>query len=193
MLNLIWPIFIIISIVYSIIAGKIDLLNSSIFDGINNTTKMCIELLGTICFWNGIMKIATKTKFISFIIKILEPINKVLFPKVNKEDPAYKNITMNIVSNMLGLGNAATPLGINAMKELQNDNKNKEKLSSEMKMFILINTASIQIIPTTVIAIRTSLGSINPTSIIVPVWITSIVAFFSVVIIMKMINLKGEK
>lgn len=193
MLNLIWPIFIIISIVYSIIAGKIDLLNSSIFDGINNTTKMCIELLGTICFWSGIMKIATKTKFIAFIIKVLEPINKVLFPKINKETPAYKNITMNIVSNMLGLGNAATPLGITAMKELQKENKNKDKLSSEMKMFILINTASIQIIPTTVIAIRTSLGSTRPTSIIVPVWITSIVAFSSVVIIMKMINLKGEK
>ena len=138
MLNLIWPIFIIISIVYSIIAGKIDLLNSSIFDGINNTTKMCIELLGTICFWSGIMKIATKTKFIAFIIKLLEPINKVLFPKINKETPAYKNITMNIVSNMLGLGNAATPLGITAMKELQKENKNKDKLSSEMKMFILI-------------------------------------------------------
>ncbi len=193
MLNLIWPIFIIISIVYSIIAGKIDLLNSSIFDGINNTTKMCIELLGTICFWSGIMKIATKTKFIAFIIKLLEPINKVLFPKINKETPAYKNITMNIVSNMLGLGNAATPLGITAMKELQKENKNKDKLSSEMKMFILINTASIQIIPTTVIAIRTSLSSTRPTSIIVPVWITSIVAFSSVVIIMKMINLKGEK
>ena len=193
MLNLIWPSFIIISIVYSIIAGKIDLLNSSIFDGINNTTKMCIELLGTICFWSGIMKIATKTKFIAFIIKLLEPINKVLFPKINKETPAYKNITMNIVSNMLGLGNAATPLGITAMKELQKENKNKDKLSSEMKMFILINTASIQIIPTTVIAIRTSLSSTRPTSIIVPVWITSIVAFSSVVIIMKMINLKGEK
>lgn len=193
MLNLIWPIFIIISIVYSIIAGKIDLLNSSIFDGINNTTKMCIELLGTICFWSGIMKIANKTKFIAFIIKVLEPINKVLFPKINKETPAYKNITMNMVSNMLGLGNAATPLGITAMKELQKENKNKDKLSSEMKMFILINTASIQIIPTTVIAIRTSLSSTRPTSIIVPVWITSIVAFSSVVIIMKMINLKGEK
>ncbi len=193
MLNLIWPIFIIISIVYSIIAGKIDLLNSSIFDGINNTTKMCIELLGTICFWSGIMKIANKTKFIAFIIKVLEPINKVLFPKINKETPAYKNITMNMVSNMLGLGNAATPLGITAMKELQKENKNKDKLSSEMKMFILINTASIQIIPTTVIAIRTLLSSTRPTSIIVPVWITSIVAFSSVVIIMKMINLKGEK
>lgn len=139
------------------------------------------------------MKIANKTKFIAFIIKVLEPINKVLFPKINKETPAYKNITMNMVSNMLGLGNAATPLGITAMKELQKENKNKDKLSSEMKMFILINTASIQIIPTTVIAIRTSLSSTRPTSIIVPVWITSIVAFSSVVIIMKMINLKGEK
>ena len=100
MLNLIWPIFIIISIVYSIIAGKIDLLNSSIFDGINNTTKMCIELLGTICFWSGIMKIATKTKFIAFIIKLLEPINKVLFPKINKETPAYKSVYIEGINNL---------------------------------------------------------------------------------------------
>lgn len=194
MLNSIWPIFIIISIIYSILCGNLDLLNNSIFDSISNTIKICIELLGTICFWNGIMKIATKTKFINLITNLLKPINKFLFPKLKRKSLAYKNVTMNIISNMLGLGNAATPLGINAMKELQNENDNKKQLSNEMKMFILINTASIQIIPTTVIAIRTSFGSTNPTKIIVPVWIASIVAFISVVTVMKLlIKIKGEK
>ena len=107
---------------------------------------------------------------------------------------AYKNINMNMVSNMLGLGNAATPLGINAMQELQKENKNKKELTNEMKMFIIINTASIQIIPTTVIAIRMSLGSVKATNIIVPVWIASIIAFFTVVSIMKIVTkIKGEK
>lgn len=188
MLNLLWPIFIIISIVYAIIFGNLANLNTIIFDSIKNTVTICIELLGTICFWNGIMNIATKTKFINVITKLLEPINKFLFPKLNKNEKSYKTITMNMVSNMLGLGNAATPLGINAMKELQEKNKNKKELTNEMKMFIVINTASIQIIPTTVIAIRMSLGSNKATDIIVPVWIASIIAFVTVVTTMKIIN-----
>ena len=194
MLNILWPIFIIIAIVYAIIFGNFENLNTSIFDSIKNTITICIELLGTICFWNGIMNIATKTKFINYITKILEPITNYLFPKINKMGLAYKNINMNMVSNMLGLGNAATPLGINAMQELQKENKNKKELTNEMKMFIIINTASIQIIPTTVIAIRMSLGSVKATNIIVPVWIASIIAFFTVVSIMKIVTkIKGEK
>ena len=194
MLNILWPIFIIIAIVYAIIFGNLENLNTSIFDSIKNTITICIELLGTICFWNGIMNIATKTKFINYITKILEPITNYLFPKINKMGLAYKNINMNMVSNMLGLGNAATPLGINAMQELQKENKNKKELTNEMKMFIIINTASIQIIPTTVIAIRMSLGSVKATNIIVPVWIASIIAFFTVVSIMKIVTkIKGEK
>lgn len=185
MLNLLWPIFIIISIIFSVIFGKIDYLNTAIFESIKNTTTLCIELLGTICFWNGIMNIATKTNFINVITKILEPLNKFLFPKLNKNEKAYKIITMNMASNMLGLGNAATPLGINAMKELQDKNSKKNELTDEMKMFIVINTASIQIIPTTVIAIRMSLNSIKATNIIVPIWIASIMAFLTVIITTK--------
>ena len=176
MLNLVWPIFLIISIIFSIFSGNIDNLNNSIFESTNTAVQLSITLLGTMCLWSGIMKIASKTSVIEKITKIINPIMKLLFPKVKKEEPVYKEISMNMVANILGLGNAATPLGLKAMKSLQEKNKDKNTLTNDMAIFIVLNTASIQIIPTTVIAIRSSLGSTNPTSIIVPVWIATICA-----------------
>jgi len=112
---------------------------------------------GSLCFWNGIIQIASQTSIMGKISKFLTPIMKFLFPEINENSTAYKEITMNIVANIMGLGNAATPLGLKAMSSLQKVNKAKDKLSNSMIMFIVINTASLQIIPTTVIAIRTSL------------------------------------
>lgn len=181
MLNIIWPIFIILSILYSFLFGNIGILSNSIFESIDNTIEVIISLVGTMCFWNGIMNIAKETSIMEKIEKMIRPLIKKIFPNIKEHSPAYKNITLNITSNMLGLGNAATPLGLKAMDELQKENKEKKELSRDMKMFILINTASIQIIPTTVIAIRNSLGSEEPAKMIVPVWIVSIMVFVFVV------------
>ena len=122
------------------------------------------------------MEIASKTNIIIFLNKMLKPIVKKLFPDINLNSRSYDNIIMNIVANILGLGNAATPLGLKAMNELQKENYNKETLSDNMMMLIVLNTASLQIIPTTVISIRSSLGSNNPTQIIFPVWLSTICA-----------------
>ena len=176
MLNIIWPVFLIISIIFSILMGNINELNSSIFQSPSDAVNLCITLLGTMCLWNGIMQIANKTTFIKKITKLLSPLMKLLFPKIMKDDEVYQEISMNIVANVLGLGNAATPLGIKAMKSMQEKNIDKKVLTNEMATFIVLNTASIQIIPTTVIAIRNSLGSTNPTAIIVPVWVATICA-----------------
>ena len=176
MLNIIWPVFLIISIIFSILMGNINELNSSIFQSTSDAVNLCIKLLGTMCLWNGIMQIANKTTFIKKITKLLSPLMKLLFPKIMKDDEVYQEISMNIVANVLGLGNAATPLGIKAMKSMQEKNIDKKVLTNEMATFIVLNTASIQIIPTTVIAIRNSLGSTNPTAIIVPVWVATICA-----------------
>ena len=192
MLNKLWSSFILISIIYSFFSGNLESLNNELFKSIDSTITVCIQLLGTICFWNGIMSIATKTSFINIITKILRPLMKVLFPKLNKESKVYKDISMNITSNLLGLGNAATPLGISAIKELDKQNNKKNELSREMKLFIVINTASIQIIPTTVIAIRNSLHSQNPTEIIFPIWVASIIAFVTVVGVMKIVTKMEE-
>lgn len=185
MLNKLWPIFILISIFYAIITGNIEKVNNSIFESTTNAVELSISLLGTMCLWSGIMEIASNTKIIHILTKALEPILKILFPELKNNTETKKEISMNMIANILGLGNAATPLGLKAMKSMQNENKNKSKLSNSMVMFIILNTASIQLIPTTVIAIRNSLGSENPTKIIFPVWIVTIIADLTGILITK--------
>lgn len=176
MLNILWPVFIIISIIYAIFSGNLESLNKSIFESTESAVSLSLTLVGITCLWSGIMEIASKTNIIIFLNKMLKPIVKKLFPDINLNSRSYDNIIMNIVANILGLGNAATPLGLKSMNELQKENYNKETLSDNMMMLIVLNTASLQIIPTTVISIRSSLGSNNPTQIIFPVWLSTICA-----------------
>lgn len=190
MLNVIWPIFIIISYIYAIFTGKVNEINNSVFESCQSAVNLTITFLGTMCLWSGIMQIAKKTTLIDKLTKFLNPIMKLLFPNIPKESPVHKEISMNMVANILGLGNAATPLGLKAMKSLQKENPKKDTLTNSMAMFIIINTASIQIIPTTVIAIRSSLGSKNPTSIIIPVWIATICAAVAGIITAKILMKK---
>ena len=176
MLNILWPVFIILSFIYAIISGKINEVNNGIFESVADAVELSITFLGTICLWNGIMEIAKNTTLMTKITKMLKPLINFLFPDLKNNEIAKQEVSMNIVANIMGLGNAATPLGLKAMKTMQKDNKKKDTLSNAMMMFIVLNTASIQLIPTNVIAIRASLGSANPTSIILPVWIATIIA-----------------
>ena len=137
------------------------------------------------------MEIASKTQIIGYLQKMLNPLIKKLFLGLNEK--SKNNIVMNIIANILGLGNAATPLGLKAMKELQKDNLDKEELSDNMMMLIVLNTASLQIIPTTIIAIRSSQGSLNPTKIIFPVWISTICAAIVGIVAVKIIMKAAKK
>ena len=190
MLNIIWPIFIIISYIYAILTGRVNEINNSVFESCESAVKLTITFLGTMCLWSGIMQKDKKTTLIDKLTNFLNPIMKILFPEIQKQNPVHKEISMNMVANILGLGNAATPLGLKAMKTMQKENPKKDTLTNSMAMFIIINTASIQIIPTTVIAIRSSLGSTNPTSIIIPVWIATICAAFAGIIAAKILMKK---
>lgn len=176
LLNIIWPIFIIISFSYAIFSGNLEILNSSIFESTESAINLSINLLGTMCLWSGIMQIANNTEVIDALCTLLNPIINFLFSELKNDKKIKKEISMNMVANILGLGNAATPLGLKAMQSMQEKNNKKDTLTDFMMMFIVINTASIQIIPTTVIAIRNSFGSVNPTEIVFPVWIASIFA-----------------
>ena len=187
MLNLVWPIFIIISFSYAIFSGNLQNLNSSIFDSVESAVNLSITMLGTMCLWSGIMNVAANTNIMKMMNKMLKPIIRFLFPEIKENKKAQNEISMNMVANILGLGNAATPLGLKAMETLQKENKNKEELSDSMIMLIVINTASIQLIPTTIIAIRSSLGAQNPTSIIVPVWIATICAAIVGIFVTKLL------
>ena len=187
MLNLLWPIFIIISLLYALIAGNLDRVNNSIFESTKSAVDLSIILLGTTSLWNGIMEIATKTSMIDKLTKVLKPIIRFLFPEIKREDKVNKEIAMNMVANIFGLGNASTPTGLKVMKSLQNLNPKKDVVSNSMAMFIVINTASLQLIPTTVIAIRSSMGSDNPTKIIIPVWFATVCAAITAVTVTKIL------
>lgn len=187
MLNILWPIFIIISIIYAIFSGNLQNLNNSIFESTNSAVNLTLTLLGTTCLWSGIMEVASNSNIIEYLTRILSPIIKKIFKDKELNSRAYNNIVMNIIANILGLGNAATPLGLKAMEELQKENNNKERLSDNMMILIVLNTASLQIIPTTVIAIRSSLNSDNPSKIIFPVWISTICAAVVAIIFCKII------
>ena len=187
MLNVIWPIFIVISFIYGIFSGNVQNINNSIFESAADAVNLTITFFGTICLWNGIIQIAMKTTLIHKLTKLLSPLIKFLFPDIKKENSVYKEISMNMIANFLGLGNAATPLGLKAMKSMQKDNTKKNTLTDSMAMFIIINTASMQLIPTTVIAIRSSLNSSNPTKILIPVWIATISAAIAGVVSAKIL------
>ena len=194
MLNIVWPIFIIISFSFAIFSGNLENLNNSIFESTKEAVNLSISLLGTLCLWSGIMEIASKTTLTEKLTKLLKPILKFLFPNL-KNPKIHKEISMNMIANILGLGNAATPLGLKAMDSMQKENKKKDTLSDSMMMFIVINTASIQIIPTTVIAIRNSLGSTSPTSIIFQTWVATIIAAIFGIFVAKILIkfTKGDK
>lgn len=190
MLNIIWPLFIILSFTYAILTGNVEKVNASIFDSTANAVELTLTLLGTICLWSGIMEIAKKTTLIEKLTKLLSPVMRFLFPDIKQTDEAHKEMSMNIIANVLGLGNAATPLGLKAMSSLQKQNKQKDRLTNSMAMFIILNTASLQLIPTTVLSIRSSLGSNSPTSIILPVWIATLSAAIVGIIAAKILMKK---
>ena len=179
MLNYIWSFMILISFIIAAFNGKIEQTTQAALDSAGTAVQMSIELLGVMCLWTGLMKIAESSGLIKIIAKMLKPIIRLLFPEIPSNSSAIGAVVLNMVANMMGLSNAATPLGLKAIKELQKLNKNKKSPSNAMCMFVVINTASIQLIPTTIIAIRSSEGSANPFEIIAPVWIAS---FCSIVV-----------
>ncbi|MBQ8003464.1 MAG: spore maturation protein [Clostridia bacterium] len=145
--------------------------------GIEKAFELILTLAPIMCFWSGIMRIAEECGITNIISKLLSPLTTLLFGKEYKNTAAVKKISMNMSANMLGMGNAATPLGLDAMQELDRINPNPSVASNIMCMFIIINTASIQLIPTSVIALRAQYGSVAPSSIVLPTLITTLCAF----------------
>ena len=190
MLNKIWPFFIIVAFAFGIYTGNITNVNTAIFSSAEQTVSLCISLLGTMCLWNGIMNIAVKTSLISKLTKFMKPFINFLFPDLKNDEKISEQVSMNIIANILGLGNASTPLGLKAISSMQEKNTNKKALTNSMAMFILVNTASLQIIPTTVIAIRSSLGSAEPSKIILAVWVATIAAFVTAIFFGKILSKK---
>lgn len=176
MINLIWFFMIFIGLFLSFVRGDTNAVMNSAINGGTSAVEITIGLMGVICIWSGIMKIAEKSGLTKIISKVMQPFIKALFPDIPFKNPAISSIIMNMASNMLGLSNAATPFGIKAMEELQKINGFKERASDAMVMFLVVNSACVQIIPATVISIRAAEGSKNPYEIIITTIISTIVA-----------------
>jgi len=192
LLNYIWFGMIIISIIVAFFNGRLDMITKALIDSSKSAIDISIELLGMMCMWLGIMKIAESAGLIEKISSFLKPLTKIIFSKVPSNHPAMGAMLMNIVANLLGLGNAATPLGLKAMNELQKLNKTKDTATNTMCMFLIINTCSIQLIPATLIAIRSATGSKDPTMIIAPIWISSLIATTVGIILAKITEKRND-
>ncbi len=163
-----------LSFAVAIFTGRLSEVSAAAIEGAGAAVESCIGLLGAMCLWTGLSKVAEKSGLMQVFSKLLRPVTRILFPRLSASSPALCAIVMNMVANLLGMGNAATPLGIAAMKELDKLNKGRKGASNEMCTFAVINTASIQLIPSTMISLRQLYGSANPSEIIMPVWIVSL-------------------
>lgn len=176
MMNYIWAFIIIISIVISVIFGNVSSLSDIFLTAGNEAIELSMTLLGGMCFWSGIMQIADKAKITDRISSVISPLLRLAMPDLKKSKAAEKAVTMNVAANLLGLGNAATPLGLQAMQELDRVNPHPKCASNSMITFVVLNTASIQLIPSTVALLRTQYGSSNALDILPCVWMTSVCA-----------------
>ena len=177
MINYIWGVFILLGVIISIIKGDNNLTNNLITSGTKGI-DIIINLVPLMCLWLGTMKIADSSGLLNIISNKLSKIIRVVFPEIPKGDPAIAYISSNIVMYMLGLGNAATPFGIKAMTRLKELNNNSDIASRSMITFLVINTSSVTIIPTTVISLRIASGSNNPTEIMTACIITTFLSSF---------------
>ncbi len=181
-MNTIWVLLISVSVIFSIVNGKLEEFTKSIFDAAKSAVEISLFLLGIIALWLGITKIIEDSGLIHRFSKFFKPLISRLFKNIPEDHPSITSITLNFLANIFGIGNAATPLGIKAMQDLQSLNNNSETITFEMMLFIVVNTASIQFIPFTVIGILSDFGSKNPTVVVLPIILATVLsAIFAVI------------
>ena len=168
MVSYIWFFLIVVGIIFAIITGRLDIINDSILTNSSKALDLMLSILPVIVLWTGIMKIAEESGLLKKFAKLVEPILSRLFPSIPSDNPALGFIASNIAANMMGLGSAATPFGLKAMSELQKINTKKDTASVAMITFLVLNTAGVTIVPTTVLALRIAHASSNPSEIILP-------------------------
>lgn len=168
MINYIWFFMLLLGIAVGIFTGNGELISKAIVDSTASTTDLLLGLLGIMCFWCGTMKVAEKSGLTNILASLLKPILKVLFKDAARDEKTLGSIVMNLTANMLGLSNAATPFGIKAMEGMDKLNPKKGIASNDMALFLVINAACVQFVPSTVISVRAAAGSSNPGSIIIP-------------------------
>ncbi|CUB12635.1 TPA: spore maturation protein SpmA [Bacillus thuringiensis] len=181
MVNLVWVAMAVIGIVYAMINGTMEAINKAVFDGAKDAVTICIGLISVLVFWLGLMKIAEEAGLLKKLVSLFMPVVKRLFPEIPKDHPSMGFILSNMMANFFGLGNAATPLGIKAMEQLKELNGGKDSASRSMVTFLALNTSAITLIPTTVISIRMTYESANPTEIVGVTFIAQVLSMIGAI------------
>lgn len=179
MMNYIWAGMIIFSFFAAVFGGKMEELSGAVIAAGNSGVELALKLLGMLCMWSGLMKIAERSGLTKSIGRCMYPLLRLIFPNLKKDSEAAGAISMNLTANIMGLGNAATPLGINAMKILQKSNPSPLCADDNMIFFVVMNTAAMHIIPTTVALLRSEYGSAAPMDIMPAAWLNSALALFA--------------
>ena len=188
MINLIWAGLLIIGFVVGAFTGNLQAVTDSVIDNATTGVELSLGMIGVMALWLGLMKIAEDSGLVEKLAKLITPITKRLFPDVPEDHPAMGAVVMNIAANMLGLSNAATPLGLKAMQELQELNETKDTATDAMVMFLAINTSSVTLIPASTIALMKGAGATNATNIIGPTLIATTVSTIVAIIAAKALS-----
>jgi spore maturation protein A len=184
-MNAIWLILLCVSIVFAIFTGNLEPFTKALFDGAKSAVEISLFLLGIVSVWMGITRILEDSGLIYRIAHLFKPIISRLFKNIPDDHPSITAITLNVLANLFGLGNAATPLGIKAMQELDTLNGDQGTVTPEMMIFIVINTASIQLIPFSVIGILATYGHSSPAAVVLPVLIATFISALAALLILS--------
>lgn len=192
-MNYVWPVMVLFAFFASVVTGNMSALSKAVIQGGQDAVSLLLRLVSMLCLWGGIMEIAEKSGVTAAFSKLLSPVMRLIFPKLRKNEYALEAISMNITANILGLGNAATPLGLEAMRRLQLVNEDTNRASDEMVVFVVMNTAAMHVIPTTVATLRGQYGSQSPMAIMPASILTSACALFVAVFFAKLGNRLGKR
>lgn len=188
-MNIIWGVIIVISVICGIVTGRVDSVANAAMAGAADGITLFITMVGMMCLWSGLMKIASQSGVTKVFARLISPLLRLLFPNVKHDSDAAGAISMSMAANFLGLGSAATPLGLNAMNELYKSSS-EGVASDDMVMLVVLNTASIELIPTTVAVYRAAAGSSSPLCILPCVWIASAISVTVGVTVTKLLSKK---
>lgn len=192
-MNAIFVLMILLSFIFAAVTGRLPQLSEAAMTQSQSAVTLVFSLVGMMCMWSGLMKVAQQSGLTEILRKLLEPVTRRLFRGLRSDGEAISAVTMNIVANLLGLGNAATPLGLKAMQEISREQNCKGRASNDMIVFVVLNTAAFQLIPATTAMLRQQAGSKTPLDILPAVWVTSLVSVTVAVTAVKLAGAFGRK
>ncbi len=191
MMNVIWGGMIVLALLFGLFGGIVEQLNDSMIRGAVEAVSIILKMAGGFAVWCGLMEVLKRIGAVEGLTKLLRPVLNFLFPDIKRQD-TLRSITMNLSANMLGLGNAATPMGVKAMGLLSQENGNMETASRAMCMFLVLNASSVQLFPGTVMTLRMVMGSSNPGAVILPTLIATAASAASGIICCLLLAGRGK-